>query len=75
MATARLIEIDQDDRQDIQTDGDNIDVDEVRHDAALSDARFAFEAFGQRVDVDAAEDAFDERVPELGAPVQYGFSG
>ena len=75
MANARLIEIDQDDRQDVQTDSDDIDVYEVRHDAALSDARFGMEDLGQGVDVDAAEDALDNRVPELGAPVQYGFSG
>ena len=75
MAAARLIEVDQDDRQDIQTDGYDIDVDEVGHDAALTDARFGMEDSGQGVDVDAAEDAFDNRVPELGAPVQYGFPG
>ena len=75
MANARLIEVDQDDRQDVQTDGDDIDVNQVGHDAALSDARFGLEDPGQGVDVDAAEDALDNRVPELGAPVQYGFSG
>ena len=75
MATARLIEVDQDDRQDVQTDGDDINVDEVGHDAALADARFGMEYLGQGVDVDAAEDALDNRVPELGAPVQYGFPG
>ena len=75
MANARLIEIDQDDRQDIQTDGEDIDVDEVGHDAALSDTRFGAEDLGQGVDVDAAEDALNNRVPKLGAPVQYGFSG
>ena len=75
MAAARLIEVDQDDRQDVQTDGDDIDVDEVGHDAALPDARFGMEDLGQGVDVDAAEDALDNRVPELGAPVQYGFPG
>ena len=69
MADARLIEVDQDDCQDIQTDGEDIDVDEVSHDAALSDARFQVEDPGQGVDVDAAEDAFDNRVPKLGAPV------
>ena len=75
MADARLIEVDQDDYQDIQTDGEDIDVDEVGHDAALSDARSQMEDPGQGVDVDAAEDAFDNRVTELGAPVQNGFSG
>ena len=75
MAAARLIEVDQDDRQEIQTDGKDIDVDEVRHDAALADARFGTEDPGQGVDVDAAEDALDDRVPELGAPIQYSLSG
>ena len=75
MAAARLIEVDQDDSQDIQTDGDDIDVDEVGHDAALADGRLGMEDLGQGVDVDAAEDAFDNRVPELRAAVQYGFPG
>ena len=75
MAAARLIEIDQDDGQDIQTDGEDIDVDEVGHDAALADARFGMKDLGQGVNVDTAEDAFDDRVPELRAAVQNRFAG
>lgn len=74
MADARLIEVDQDDGQDVQTDGEDIDVDEVCHDAALADARFGIEESGQGVDVDATEDAFDDRVSELRAPVQNRFA-
>ena len=46
VADARLVEIDQDDGQDVQADGDDVDVDEVGHDAALADARFEIQELG-----------------------------
>lgn len=38
MADARLVEIHQDDGQDVEGDGDDVDIDQVDHDATLSDA-------------------------------------
>lgn len=75
VADARLVEIDQDDGQDVQADGDDVDVDEVGHDAALADARFEIQELGQGPDVDAADDAFGDGVAELSASIDYGFSG
>lgn len=46
VADARLVEIDQDDGQDVQADGDDVDVDEVGHDAALADARVEIQELG-----------------------------
>lgn len=74
MADARLVEVDQDDGQQIEADGDDVDVDEVRHDAAVSDAGFEVQELGQGPDVDAAEDAFGDGEAELGDAIDYGFS-
>ena len=46
MADAGLVEVDQDDGQDVQADGDDDDVDEIDHDAALSDARLEVQELG-----------------------------
>ena len=75
MADARLVQKDQHDGQDIKADREDVDVDEIDHDAALSDARLQIQDSGQGHNVDAAEDAFRNRIPELGAPIEYGFSG
>ncbi len=75
MADAGLVEVDEDDGQDVEADGDDVDVDEVGHDAALSDARLEIQESGQGEDVDGAEDAFGDGVAELRASVEDRLSG
>ena len=74
MADARLVEIDEDDGQHVEADGDDVDVDEVGHDAALSDAWVELKELGQGPDVDAADDALGDGEAELGDPIDYGLS-
>ena len=75
MADAGLVEEDQGHGQDVQSDGDDVDVDEVDHDAALSDARLEIEELDQGPDVDAADDVFGDGVAELSATIDDGFPG
>ena len=75
MTDAGLVEEDQDHGQDIETDGDDVDIDEIGHDATLSDARLEIEELDQGPDVNAANDVFGDGIAELSTPIDYGFPG
>ena len=75
MADARLVAIYQDDGQDVQAESDDDDIDEVGHDAALSDARLEVQDLSERPNVDAAEDNFGNCKADLGASIGYGLPG